>query len=149
MGNATQVLMDVTMGFIGILFLLAVFARDDVSAQAKQAQPAASTEESITTTLKEQQQTAAQPQSAFAQPTLTIDGVGRDVRTFYLDDAQVTREELTKLVRQRGLKKLRIRSNPDLAVQAAMDIKLLCVEGGVKTFEDVRFRNSSLNTRGP
>lgn len=147
MATVYCVLGDVTMGLIGLFLLLAHYANDSQmsSQQANMRnQGATSTSEETFKSDLTDVSGADQPSAQeFTLPTLTVDGAGRNINGLVLDGDKMQLSALTTAVRQRRIKRLRLRGNPDIAHQVIMDIKHLCREAGVESFEDVRFRQSS------
>ncbi len=142
---------------IDIGFFLAImgwivhpFVNDALSREQPQTDRAATTpqaamspDESFESKVKEASESGQSQGQQFTLPTLTIDGSGRNVAGLVLDGDRVQLATLGAEVRRRRVKRLRLRGNPDIAHQVIMDIKHLCGEAGVESFEDVRFRQSS------
>lgn len=111
--------------------------------QAAAADLAGASEESFESSVKEASESGEGQDRQFTLPTLTVDGAGRDISGLVLDGDKIQLSALSAAVRQRRIKRLRLRGNPDVAHQVIMDIKHLCREAGVASFEDVRFQKSS------
>jgi hypothetical protein len=133
------------MGWIVHPFVSDVIERQQ--AQKGQVVPAVQSskppEESSESTVRKTLESGEGQGRQFTLPTLTVDGSGRSIDGLVLDGERIRPSTLGTEVRRRGIRRLRLRGNPDIAHQVIMDIKHLCAEAGVESFEDVRFRQSS------
>ena len=129
------------IGFVVYSFVNEAIRQEAVSLPSQsENRPERASEETFDVTVTSQNQDRTRDTPSLKLPTLVVDGTGRDVRTLALDGDPVVASKLPEKVRKRGIKRLRLEGNPDVAHQIMMDVKHLCEEGGVTSFADVRFR---------
>ena len=142
---ASIVLMDVTMGLIGVFLMLAFYANDNTGKNAQspsEVAPAAAPELSMVSSIEEISEDTPAESANYQLPALTIDGAGRKIRSIHLDDTRIEMSGIEDQLRRRNIRKLRIRAHPDLAVQVEREIKWLCRQAGVEEFDDVYFKSA-------